>query len=241
MNTISFQHANKPLMVAHRGCSGLETENTASAFVAAGNRSYFGIETDVRKTKDGFFVLHHDKQLTRLAGEDITVSDATFAELRALTLIDKRSGEKCRGDLCIATLQEYILICKRYEKMAVLELKHGLEEEDVYEICDIIEKLGYLDHTVFIAFDYEYLTYVRRKHPLQPVQFLTEEFTQELGERLKADRFDLDIRRSALMAEHVAICHANGIRVNVWTVDDPDRARELADWGVDYITSNILE
>ena len=30
-------------MVAHRGVSGLEKENTASAFVAAGNRSYFGI------------------------------------------------------------------------------------------------------------------------------------------------------------------------------------------------------
>ena len=36
----------KPLMIAHRGVSGLELENTCAAFVAAGNRSYFGIETD---------------------------------------------------------------------------------------------------------------------------------------------------------------------------------------------------
>ena len=47
-------------MVAHRGLSGLERENTCAAFVAAGNRSYFGIETDVHTTRDGKFVIIHD-------------------------------------------------------------------------------------------------------------------------------------------------------------------------------------
>ena len=40
-------------MIAHRGVSGLERENTNAAFIAAGNRSYYGIETDVHRTKDG--------------------------------------------------------------------------------------------------------------------------------------------------------------------------------------------
>ena len=35
--------------------------------------------------------------------------------------------------------------------------------------------------------------------------------------------------------------HAAGIKVNCWTVDDPDRAKELIEWGVDMITTNILE
>ena len=39
MDTVRFAHEKKPLMVAHRGCSALERENTAAAFVAAGNRS----------------------------------------------------------------------------------------------------------------------------------------------------------------------------------------------------------
>ena len=47
-------------MVAHRGLSGLELENTAAAFVAAGNRSYYGIETDVHRTADGKFVVIHE-------------------------------------------------------------------------------------------------------------------------------------------------------------------------------------
>lgn len=35
--------------------------------------------------------------------------------------------------------------------------------------------------------------------------------------------------------------HENGVEVNCWTVDDPADAQRLAEWGVDYITSNILE
>ena len=241
MNTIRFDHPKKPLMVAHRGCSGLETENTAAAFLAAGNRSYFGIETDVRKTRDGAFLLHHDNTLNRLAEQDTTVEENDLATLRALSLIDKLSGEKCRGDLCLATLQEYIAICKRYEKIAVLELKNSFVEQDIYDICDVIAGMGYLEKTIFIAFNYDYLVYLRRKLPNQPAQFLIKEFEDDLIDRLKAQNLDLDIYHASLTAERVALCHQNGIKVNCWTVDDPERACELADMGVDFITSNILE
>ena len=40
---------------------------------------------------------------------------------------------------------------------------------------------------------------------------------------------------------NIALLHQNGIRVNCWTADDRDRAQALADWHVDYITSNIVE
>ena len=59
MNTIKIADKKQTLMVAHRGCSGLERENTNAAFVAAGNRSYFGIETDIHKTLDGKFIIIH--------------------------------------------------------------------------------------------------------------------------------------------------------------------------------------
>ena len=52
-NTISILEHKNTKIVAHRGLSGIEPENTNLAFVAAGNRSYFGIETDIHVTKDG--------------------------------------------------------------------------------------------------------------------------------------------------------------------------------------------
>ena len=55
MDTIKINKGSA-LIVAHRGLSGLERENTASAFVAAGNRSYYGIETDIWRTSDGHFL-----------------------------------------------------------------------------------------------------------------------------------------------------------------------------------------
>ena len=52
MNTIKIDKKDAKI-IAHRGLSGIETENTNAAFIAAGNRSYYGIETDVHKTLDG--------------------------------------------------------------------------------------------------------------------------------------------------------------------------------------------
>ena len=65
MDTIKIE-TNGVKMIAHRGLSGIERENTCPAFVAAGNRSYYGVETDVHVTKDGKFVIIHDETTERI-------------------------------------------------------------------------------------------------------------------------------------------------------------------------------
>ena len=240
MNTIKLE-GKKPLMVAHRGCSGLERENTHAAFVAAGNRTYYGIETDVHKTADGKYVAIHDDNTKRVSGDNMVVEASTFDTLRHVTLYNKFSDKKDRSDLCIPTLQEYIEICKRYDKVAVLELKNAFDEADIYEICDIISEIGYLEKTTFISFCYDNLVYLRRKHPEASAQFLVSTFDADLLDRLRAIHVDLDINYKALTAENIALCHENGITVNAWTVDDKAEAEQLAAFGVDIITTNILE
>ena len=183
MNTTKFNHQNKPLMVAHRGVSGLETENTCAAFVAAGNRSYYGIETDVHITADGKYVAFHDDETRRLAAEDMIIEQTDFATLRSL-ILRQRDGNFGRTDIRIPTMQEYIEICKHYEKVAVLELKNHFQKEQVFEICEIIEGIGYLENVIFISFDFENLVYVKEKYPQQPVQFLTGRCDEELAKKL---------------------------------------------------------
>lgn len=241
MNTCKLG-SDKPRMVAHRGVSGLERENTCAAFVAAGNRSYFGIETDVHVTRDGKFAVIHDDTTLRVSGVDLTVEETDLATLRQLTL-KPMDFEVSRGDLCIPTLEEYISVCKKYEKVAVLELKNPMVPEAVWEIAAVISDLDYLEHTIFISFALGNLVALREKYPTQPAQYLISKL--EDPEALVADlckyNLDLDIYYGSLTAELVKRLHDLGKVVNVWTVDQPEDARRMIAMGVDYITSNILE
>ena len=128
-------------MVAHMGAKGLEPENTIAAYIASANRSYYGIETDVHITKDGYVIATHDDNAKRVSGVDINVEEANFEDLRKLRLFDN-DGVTVRQDLYMPSLEEYISICKKYGKIAVLELKNKMKENDVYKIYDIVDSLG---------------------------------------------------------------------------------------------------
>ena len=239
-NTIKVVNKGNTKIVAHRGVSGLECENTCAAFVAAGNRSYFGIECDIYRTIDGKFVVFHDSKTTRVGIDTLEIRETTYETLRSIRLTDI-NGQRGRNDLRIADLDEYYSICKHYEKTAVLELKRGFGEEDIANVIDIIESYDYLDNTIFISFYFDQLEMIRKIRPNTTVQFLINDFTDDLIDKLTANKMDLDIYHRSLTEENIKLCHDNGIKVNCWTVDNPERAAELISWGVDYITSNILE
>ncbi|MBQ7699542.1 MAG: hypothetical protein IJT49_04270 [Clostridia bacterium] len=227
--------------VAHRGVSALERENTNQAFIAAGNREkYYGIETDVHRTADGKYVCIHDSSTLRVSGVDLNVEESTLDQLRSIRLFDM-DGTTDRADLRIPTLKDYINICHKYGKVSVLELKTPFEEQHVREIVDIIRDLGHLDMTVFISFHRQDLIYLRKYLPDQPAQFLTGEWNDDVKAFVKEYRLDLDICYPPLTKEVFDDIKSTGIKLNIWTVDDKDLGEKLADWGADFITTNILE
>ena len=239
MDTIKFAKKNVK-MVAHRGLSGIERENTNAAFIAAGNRSYYDIETDVVKTADGKFVLNHDGDLKRVAGENVVVGKCTLEQVQSVLLTDT-DGNKDRQDLRTPELGNYIKLCKRYGKTAVLELKDPFTQEDIRQIVDIIKGYDYLEQVTFISFYYENLLLLRNIVPTQSAQFLDKALTHQVIARCAADKLDVDIKHTALTPENIQAAHQAGLVVNCWTVDDPEIAEKLAGWGVDFITTNILE
>ena len=240
MNDTLKLNGNKPKMIAHRGMSGIELENTCSAFVAAGNRSYFGIETDVHRTADGQFIIIHDDNTKRVAGDEMIVEKTCYETLRAIRLVDK-DGAKGRKDLLMPSLREYIRICKKYEKIAVFELKNHFRPADIDSIIAIIREEEYLENTIFISFDLPNMICIRERLPEQKAQFLISEYTDWLLETLRKEKLDLDIKYVALTKERVDALHAAGIEVNCWTVDTLEDAQRMTEYGVDYITSNIVE
>ncbi len=239
MNTIRIEKLNTR-MIAHRGVSGIERENTAAAFVAAGNRSYFGIETDVHRTFDGKYILIHDDDTQRVTGTKLPVEGGTFEELRALHLPDLDGTP--RGDLILPTPEEYFSICKKYEKTSVFELKNRFEREQIREIVEIVKESGWLEHTIFISFSYDNMRNLRSILSDQPAQYLFYgEIDETLIERLTDQRLGLDVRHDRLNERTVSLLREHDIEINCWTVNDPLRGEELVRLGVDYITTNILE
>lgn len=239
MNTVSINKGNVK-MIAHRGVSGLEMENSLAAFVAAGNRSYFGIETDVHVTKDQKIIVIHDDSTLRVTGIDKVVEECTLNELQAMPLYDMTEGV-FRTDLHMPLLEEYIRVCKKYEKKAVLELKNTMTVPDIQQIIDIIKAEDYLPEVIFISFSWANCVNLRQLLPEQRVQFLTNECDNELIEKLVANKLELDIDYKALTKELIDTLHANNIIVNCWTVNNKEKGEELASWGIDFITTNILE
>lgn len=237
MNTIRFNHQIK--IIAHRGVSGLERENTCASFIAAGNRSYYGIETDVHVTKDGKFIVFHDDTTDRLLGIHHVIEETDYETLRSLRLTDL-DGTR-RGDLVLPSLEEYIRVCKKYGKECVLELKNHFEMKHIREIISIIRSEDWLDHTTFISFDLANCVCVRQCLPDQRIQYLVQEVTEEIISQLVQYGFALDADYRTITRERVAACRKAGIAVNVWTVNTVETAEKMLEFGVDYITTNILE
>lgn len=250
MNTIKVDKKDV-LMVAHRGVCGLEPENSIPAFTAAGNRSYYGVECDIHVTADGKIVVIHDSQTGRVAGDDINVDESSFDLVRKITLknvcrwdewhntLPENPGK--RPDLFIPTLEEYVSICKKYEKKCVLELKGTFKREDIETVIEEIKKMDYLENVIFISFSFENMVALRELLPEQEMQFLTSKYDEEVLERLNQYNLDLDIRYTTLTKEIIDEIHANGHKINCWTCDSKEDAEQLIEWGVEFITTNILE
>jgi glycerophosphoryl diester phosphodiesterase len=60
-------------------------------------------------------------------------------------------------------------------------------------------------------------------------------------DRVAEAGFDLDVYLSNITEDFVKRCHERGIKVNTWTADFLEDAEKFVEWGVDYITSHILE
>ena len=239
MNTRKFDKKNTKV-IAHRGLSGIEVENTCSAFVAAGNRSYYGVETDIHRTADGKFVVGHDDNLKRIAGEEIYLEKTSLKVLQSVVLYDK-DGTKGREDLRPCTLENYLSIVKKYEKHAILELKSEFTDEEIEKIIEIVKSYDYLENVTFISFIYENLTKIKKILPNQSAQYLFWKVTDEEIARLVHDKIDVDVWCKELTREQIEACHEAGLTVNCWTVDEIIDGERFAEWGIDYITSNILE
>lgn len=234
---------NKPLMIAHRGYSQFERENTLAAFSAAGAiDNFYGIETDVHVTCDGHYITIHDSTTNRVTNDriKINVEENSYDIIRKVKLSDIDGYDK-RDDLIIPEMIEYFRVCKKYNKVAVCELKQLFTYEQIKEIIEIVDSIGMLENTIFISFILEDLIEIRKISNDIKAQWLLCNFEEKHIDTLKQYNLDLDVHYANINEQQIKLCHENDIKVNIWTVNDQEIANTYAKYGVDFITSNWVK
>ncbi|MFR7882076.1 MAG: glycerophosphodiester phosphodiesterase family protein [Christensenellales bacterium] len=140
------------------------------SFLAAANRSYFGIETDITLLKDRSMVLFHDDDLKRLANSDNLIRNMNFKEAMRVELIAK--GTYHTYNYHIATPLEYLRICKHYNKYPVIELKWGFDNEAVDKLMELLLEEDMFDKSMIICYTMSTILYLKEKYPEYHTQFL---------------------------------------------------------------------
>lgn len=229
----------KPILVGHRG-SLYGVENTAEAFKNGAKLGYEYLETDFRVTADTLFVCSHDEKTERLGG-NLTIAEATLAQLQSEPLKQTRGGVEYTGHLCSG--QEYIDICKEFGVRPLIELKWstGINRNDCSNIPRLIEfldKNDVRDQVIILTSMKECLEFIRKNYPDIELQFLTGQYWPNHFDWCVENRMDVDIQKTHFDADAVKKFHDAGLKVNMWTSNSAEEYEQHKEMGVDMFTTD---
>ena len=212
-------------VLAHRGASRAERENTLRAFERAGEMGADGVELDVRRAADDVLVVHHDPRL----GDGRVIRATLSADLpeHVPTLSD--ALDACAG------------------MWVNLEIKNDETEPDfdpsewvAEATMALLAQRGEAERWLMSSFRIETMDRCRELSPQVRTAWLTSIVPDDVVETLRAKgHVALHPWVRLLTKDVIDRCHAAGIAVNTWTCDDPDRMRELIEWGIDGICTNV--
>lgn len=150
INVISLRKQDTKF-IAHRGYSSVAPENSEAAFRQAIANDFWGVECDVRKTKDGKFVIHHDDSILKDYGENKLISQTNLEDLQKLRIISGY-GVDIYGDEKMLTLQDFMNIVSADKDINIfIELKDYYTKDEIREVLDIIDAYHISDRITIIS------------------------------------------------------------------------------------------
>ena len=223
---------------AHRGASGSAPENTLPAFEMAIEQGADGLEFDVQLTRDDYVVVIHDETLERTTNGNGWVADHSLEDLKRL---DASAGREGFAGVRIPTLEELFGLVAGADVRLNVELKNsripyqGMEER----VVALIDRFGLRDRIILSSFDHNSLRGLAEAGVGLPLGVLYSEplwKPWQYAAKLGADAIHPSL--SATRRKVVAKCQERGLKVNVWTVNEPDDLRRMGSLGVDAVITN---
>lgn len=219
-------------IIAHRGFwnTGNCAENSLQSLRNAQQLKVYGSEFDVRLTKDGVAVIHHDPEINGLI-----ISDQDFSVISKQLLFN---GER------ISTLREYLKQGKKEPSvklmMEVKDLGNQEPERQLIDACvSEILKSGVQEQIVFISFSLFICQTLKVLCPENEVQYLNGDLSPQALKNLNIDGFDYEDKVLKENLNWITEAQGIGLSTNCWTVDDPHFFKVLQAEGIDCVTTNI--
>jgi glycerophosphoryl diester phosphodiesterase len=224
---------NTILKVGHRGAKGYEPENTLSSFKKAIELGADMIELDVHRCKTGEAVVIHDADVKRTTNGRGRVADKSLAELKEL---DAGNGGR------IPSLDEVLDSFKGRTRFDI-ELKGKNCAPCVAETIDRHFTTKELKQRELLVTSFEHDTLLRQFRAVSPdipIGLLFSSVPDDFSEKaagMGADYVALYYRNTNV--KMVEIAHNKGLKVMVWTVNEPEEIERAERMGVDSIASDF--
>lgn len=239
-------HAERPLVIAHRGASSDAPENTLAAITLGFEQGADFVEIDLHLTADGEIVVIHDATTKRTGDADLEVSKHALADLKRVD-VGAFKGPQWAGER-IPTLEDALAAVPAGRGL-FLELKCG--EQILPHLANVIERSSLsTEQIVLIGFDLPTISGAKRRLPKHRAYWLVD-FKQDAATGTwKPTRRDVLQRAAgsvdgvnlracdAVDAEFTAQAKAVGFPVYVWTVNDPVLTDRMRNAGVAGITTD---
>jgi glycerophosphoryl diester phosphodiesterase len=229
-------HGRRPFVLGHRGARHAAPENTVAAFDLARQEGADGVELDVRLDGGGRVIVLHDPTLARVTGgaESRHAEDIPSSELGRL---DVGKGEH------VPLLADVLAWAKEHDQRVNVELKSDVRDRALLlrQVARVVQSLP-LPALLFSSFHPHFVWWLSRHVPGLPRAWLVHDKQRILkhtpGSHLIGAN-GVHLEHVLASAERVARLKRTGCLVNAWTVNDPARARQLAQNGVDAIITDV--
>lgn len=226
----------EPLEItAHRGGAAAAPENTLAAIRKAIEAGADWAEIDVQRTSDGAVVVLHDSDLDRVGGVRQRVADSTLAQIQAVDIGSRFSGEY-RGER-VPTLDQLIAAAGQEIRLNI-ELKPNGKNDVVplvQVVVDSIKRAGIVNRCRLCSQSYEGLQMARKMEPGLQVGFIAG---GQLGDLSGLDVDFLMVAERLATRKLAEAAGIRGIEVHAWTINDPDLLVPLLDRSVANIITD---
>ena len=216
-------------IIAHRAGGAECAENTVSGLYTAYEIGAFGSEIDIQRTKDGYYILNHDGDFERVAGDRRRPEEMTLAEIKQLSV----DGEP------IPTFEE-ILEASKGKIILFTELKGKTAD---FQMADdavrIIKEHDMIDEVVLISLKYDLIDYIETNYPEMHTGFLT---FASFGDTALLNCDYLALEEESASVDSIAAVHKQGKKVLVWTANKKEAQHYFFCSSADaVITDNVLQ